>query len=556
MINISFETPIVSPFVAQTSPPKSTATTAAEAMICMNATTSADSSNDSSVSGGYSSSISMPTSSPVKSLAIKQLLESPLIKAPVAVVQSSSTTSSSSAAPSESLSTTSSAPVVMSSQTSVESSDDTDLDTNPELNAVLVAESPEPSPQSTLEDVNNEATDGVTEVADSQSSQSSVTSMTTAAAEDDSNDTTSGGSIGGRNCLRRQTSMCVNTSMSSPRALAILKNAIKTSYNNNSNKFCDKMVVNSNNMNGGEDVTNKGVVESNGCQSPPNHKLIRNSPFSRGSVYLKAVKERFETQRADRSPKVVNDLSIELSIDSSFDRQLKGIIRKHELQSSPTSSGEPKAKKKKVLFAEPVVSSKLEFKLLSPSPTSSPSISGVQSLSQQLFPQQARQSIICEGPDSNDKRRNSLVHQNSTFDKEFDTNSVDSSDSASSDSPLLMTQKFFADDLDPTCSQYPTTIISDFDDNSDMNLRNAMISSTNDSQQDSQSSSEDMFMCSQPMPESLGVQLVDIGVQTIPISESADTFVEDPVLNVPMRLSLIKELFNMFGNVLDQYSES
>ncbi|CAG2100236.1 unnamed protein product [Medioppia subpectinata] len=507
-------------------------------MICVNAA-----SNDSNESAVSYSPLSMSSSSPVKpSLAIKQLLESPLIKAQPLP---------------EPMREDSPPPTLrMGSQGS-----DTELDTNPDLDVVMVCESPDPTPQPSQDLLyGDNGVDGVTEVADSQTSLTADT--------EDNNSNESNPSVE-RNCLRRQTSVCVNTvsKTSSPRALAILKNAIKTSYNNNSNKFCDKLIVNNNNS---EDMTATALSATknsldliNGCQSPPNHKLIRNSPFSRGSALLKAAKERMERKESDRSPKILTNLLIE----SGFDRQLTGILRKHELQSSPTSSGEPKPKKKKVLFAEPVVSSKLEFKL-SPSPTCSGTAdeSGVRPLSQHTsaFGSAIDCGVGEDGvptvvQDMNDKRRNHLVHQNSTFDKEFDANSVDSSeDSQNSDQmPILMTQKFFAADedefLEPSCGQQRNPTYDDFDDSSDVNLRNTLISSTNDCQQDSY---DELFMCSQPMPESTRIEWTDVGIQTIPMGESADTYVEDPIVNVPMRLSLVKELYHMFGEFIEQHSQS
>ena len=364
-------------------------------MICLNPTSD---SSDSSIS--YSSAMSL-SSSPVRSSAIQDLLQSPIIKA-------------------SSLKT--------SSQSSSKEEEEVESDSDPEVNddEIMVSETPETSPVSSQETNPLVTTDMPLEVLSSQST------------EDETNGTNceSNSQTNGRNSLRRQTSVCVsniNTNItSSPRALAILKNAIKTSFNSNNNKISDKTTNCLNNCNGSEElIPDSNAI--NGTNSPPNRKLFINSPLSRGSALLKAAKERLEKQELERSPKI---LCSSVSVDSSLDRKLTGILRKHEMVSSGPICDEPKAKKKRVLFAEPVVSSELEFKSVLTPTLFKPIFDPLD-----LFQLEINKEI----EQLTQKRNNTLVHQNSTFDKEFDANSIDNSvdsiDSQHSDSPLLITDE-------------------------------------------------------------------------------------------------------------------
>jgi hypothetical protein len=52
--------------------------------------------------------------------------------------------------------------------------------------------------------------------------------------------------------------------------------------------------------------------------------------------------------------------------------------------------------------------------------------------------------------------------------------------------------------------------------------------------------------CSQPMPDNI-VNYEDSKNSETPVDE-------DSVVNVPMRISLIRELYNLFGTLLEQHS--
>ncbi len=52
--------------------------------------------------------------------------------------------------------------------------------------------------------------------------------------------------------------------------------------------------------------------------------------------------------------------------------------------------------------------------------------------------------------------------------------------------------------------------------------------------------------CSQPMPDNI-INYEDSKNSETPVDE-------DSVVNVPMRISLIRELYNLFGTLLEQHS--
>jgi hypothetical protein len=360
-------------------------------MICLNETTSDP--NAEPISSPIS--CSPLSSSPVKSQTIKDLLESPIINR---------------------------------SQNSYSDEE------------IIVAESPEHQLINGIND--NEDEECVKEIPMTQ--------------EFDSLDSSSETSVDrlSRNSLKRQTSICVNNMTSSPRALAILKNAIKTTINSNIN--CDNNNDNNNEIicetNGFSNKSSNNYFNTSGIYSPPSHKMLKNSPFSRGSALLRAAKERMSKGCGTPPKTLSNSVNVDLDDDSIFrDKQLTGILRKHELQSSPTNSEEPKPKKKKVLFAEPVVTSEREFEC---SQFFSRSVKSIQNVFK---------TIDNEFDLMNDRKRNNLVHQNSTFhDNETPLHDIDhqidsqenACDSNDSNSPLLMSQ-YDKESIDPICYEEP-----------------------------------------------------------------------------------------------------
>ena len=357
-------------------------------MICVNASTD---SNDSAISYSPPSL----SESPVKSLAIQQLLQSPILN--------------------------------HGSQSRINYDSDSDVDvndnSNDNSNDMMTAATLDTTPDGSQTDPTS-ATDLPMDVSSSESSDRPNNPEPIAVTPN-----------GGRNTFRRQASVCLNTKIaSSPRALAILKNAIKTSLTPNS--ICDKSEVKSDIS---KSVSDLSAVK--GTHSPPN-KSFKSSPLSRGSALLKAAKERLERQESQRSPKISCNL-FQMSNESSLDRQLTSILRKRELQSSPTNT-DHKAKKKKVLFAEPVVSSQMEFR-------PSPCHSSLSSDYLTLHPDPATDKEVEELTNqNNDKKRNNLVHQHSTFDKEFDDIAYDF---GGHNSPLLFTQDILDEEpvVVPSC---------------------------------------------------------------------------------------------------------
>ncbi len=360
-------------------------------MICLNATNETTSDpNAEPISSPIS--CSPLSSSPVKSQTIKDLLESPIINR---------------------------------SQNSYSDEE------------IIVAESPEHSCFQLINGINdNEEEECVKEIPMTQEFDTSVDRLS-------------------RNSLKRQTSICVNNMTSSPRALAILKNAIKTTINSNIN--CDNNNDNNNQeliceTNGFSNKGSNNYFNTSGIYSPPSHKMLKNSPFSRGSALLRAAKERMSKTCGTPPKTLSNSVNIDLDDDSIFrDKQLTGILRKHELQSSPTNSEEPKPKKKKVLFAEPVVTSEREFEC---SQFFSRTVKSIQ---------YEFKTIDNEFDLMNDRKRNNLVHQNSTFhDNETSLHDIDhqidsqenACDSNDSNSPLLMSQ-YDKESIDPICYEEP-----------------------------------------------------------------------------------------------------
>jgi hypothetical protein len=359
-------------------------------MICLNATNETTSDpNAEPISSPIS--CSPLSSSPVKSQTIKDLLESPIINR---------------------------------SQNSYSDEE------------IIVAESPEHQSINGINDNEDEDEECLKEIPMTQEFESSVeTSLETSV------DRLS------RNSLKRQTSICVK---SSPRALAILKNAIKTTINSN----CDNNNDNNNQeliceTNGFSNKSSNNYFNISGIYSPPSNKMLKNSPFSRGSALLRAAKERMSKGCGTPPKTLSNSVNTDLEDDSS--KQLTGILRKHELQTSPTRTDEPKPKKKKVLFAEPVVTSQREFEC---SQFFSRSVKSIQN---------EFKIIDNEFDLINDRKRNNLVHQNSTFhDNETSLHDIDhqidsqenACDSNDSNSPLLMSQ-YDKESIDPICYEEP-----------------------------------------------------------------------------------------------------
>ncbi len=61
--------------------------------------------------------------------------------------------------------------------------------------------------------------------------------------------------------------------------------------------------------------------------------------------------------------------------------------------------------------------------------------------------------------------------------------------------------------------------------------------------------------CSQPMPDNT-INYEDSKNSDTPVDYSPTNLDEDSVVNVPMRISLIRELYNLFGTLLEQHSHT